>query len=717
MGRDRTRLERLEQFNNGSPGANPRDVFTRLQEVTSVLDFIPSPQHAAILNYTSTFDCTSYIQAAIDYVIYNSGTDQTLGAKRVVHIPGGLYNISNTIHLGYGTSFTSVFVEGDGPAYDSAGTFCGTCIKCSHNNSPAFNFQGARYSEIRRLSIFGQNQAWISSHNLGSSSVGAPTLDDTQAANWVDSSFPASASSQYAPYAAITIDAYSGAQPGTAYPAVTYPAFLGIVNPYNKNFSSAPLIEDVYINGFVVGIANQPCNADGNGDFPQLRRVLISNVQYAFSVGNTQCRNVSMMDVQVNTAYTVLTSNQNGKQLGKYNGTISNLSCSQVMQVVQFGSSAFFGPLTFLHLYCEGLWRIGDITSTSAQENSITFQSCQFSFQGQSAAVGGRGIPGHILGGVSQQIDICFKGCQFDNYLSVVSFNQLGVRFDGCSFLPSARNSGSVANEYIGIAHNATCGGLVLYQIQPTGMNRIKFKQVNLDTLAIGGAVQIDDHPTFNSASVARPFCAPIYSHFCQGSADIIGGDAIVRPNTRIALAEAGASLSGTTLTFTNGGITTANTLLGFEVGDIIWHDATGSVFFIRARTGTTVTAELQNNYAVTAGPTYTPIAAINSGNFYSTNCRLYTPTLPVYGTTSTAANTVTSAGSQDGTNAFMTTDIAVNDWIFPDRYKDDTWPPASNPITNVAAGTLTLTGNANINRTFPEHRFPWFIRKAPANV
>lgn len=119
------------------------------------------------------------------------------------------------------------------------------------------------------------------------------------------------------------------------------------------------------------------------------------------------------------------------------------------------------------------------------------------------------------------------------------------------------------------------------------------------------------------------------------------------------------------------------------------------------------------------AGPTYTLLAAVNSGNLYSTCCRLYTPTLPVYGTTSTAANTITNAGTQDGTNAFMTTDIVAGDSVWIDKFKDDSWPVAANPIATVAAGTITMQAaqNALLNWVFPTKRWPWFLREPPANV
>jgi hypothetical protein len=52
----------------------------------------------------------------------------------------------------------------------------------------------------------------------------SPTTYDTNEANWIDPGLSITQDSRYAPYAAITIDAYSGPPPATSYPDVTYPA-------------------------------------------------------------------------------------------------------------------------------------------------------------------------------------------------------------------------------------------------------------------------------------------------------------------------------------------------------------------------------------------------------------------------------------------------------------------------------------------------------------
>jgi hypothetical protein len=65
-------------------GGVQRTVESKLQDVVSVLDFIPQSEHAAIKAGTSTYDATAAIQA-------------TLNAHQHVTIPSGTYNISASI--------------------------------------------------------------------------------------------------------------------------------------------------------------------------------------------------------------------------------------------------------------------------------------------------------------------------------------------------------------------------------------------------------------------------------------------------------------------------------------------------------------------------------------------------------------------------------------------------------------------------------------------
>jgi hypothetical protein len=79
----------LITFDPAGTGAVQRTVESKLQDVVSVLDFIPQTEHAAIKAGTSTYNATTAIQDALDYVI-NQGNVS-------LAIPSGTYLISGTL--------------------------------------------------------------------------------------------------------------------------------------------------------------------------------------------------------------------------------------------------------------------------------------------------------------------------------------------------------------------------------------------------------------------------------------------------------------------------------------------------------------------------------------------------------------------------------------------------------------------------------------------
>lgn len=71
-------------FVQDGAGAIVRDVQDKLREQVSVLDYIPQEEHAAIRAQTSTYDCASAFQQAID-------------EARTIFVPNGLYHIGATV--------------------------------------------------------------------------------------------------------------------------------------------------------------------------------------------------------------------------------------------------------------------------------------------------------------------------------------------------------------------------------------------------------------------------------------------------------------------------------------------------------------------------------------------------------------------------------------------------------------------------------------------
>ena len=666
-------------------------------------------------------DDTAAIQAAIDYAMY---TAQSNGGR--VWMPAGIYKTTDCLHLGYGVGLRSVVLEGEGYNYRGGRNFCGTTIKPTFSDRPTINIQGARGTVVRGLSIIGQLITRIDTYKMATMS---PTIDDTNEASWIDPGLSTNQDSRYAPYAAITIDAYSGPRPATSYPDVTYPAFLGgdiqtsarrapgapKVAQYGKSYSSDVLIEDVFIYGFTVGIANQPCDADMNGDFTTIRRCNIEKCKWGISVGNAQSRNVHIQCLKGSSLYAVLTNRRHGRQRGKFGGAIIDMSIGEAINIVDFGS-AFPQPLTFVNLYAEALWRIGTITAGSSNESSVIFENCQFNFTGQNDT---RGIPAYIIDGGAQPINLQFIGGTFEEYPSVLTIGHATAKFDGCRF-----NNENRTQLYEKFANNALAGGLVTVRLEHArGQGRIKYKPYDLDTGQIGAA--IFSGPEQRKAT--RNICASVYASEIaaadDNSAPPIRMPFLADPETNVIAKTtlASLSLSNKTLTFTF----TARADWEFYrngplPGDVLWDDKSGSVFFVRSRIGLTVLAELQNNYRSNGAGGYNAITPFSTevGYLYVVNSRVYTPRYYLRGDMAAASAIITNVARDDDYAAWFDPQIASNDYVWVSDHHDCWVSPSVTRIRarDQAAGTITLTGSTGM-RAQTRRRLELFIRQPPANV
>jgi hypothetical protein len=653
-------------------------------------------------------DDTAAIQAAIDAAIYNGSSNQASGLKQIVVIPAGIYKTGDTIHLGYGITFNSIIVEGAGYKYRASNNFNGTVIVPTFSDRPAFNFQGSRGSVLRGVAIEGLLDTYIDANNMGSDT--APVIDDTVAANWNDGALHANQDSRYAPYAAISIDAYSGTRPATSYPDVVYPSFLGAVAQYGKAYSSDVLIEDVYIEGFTVGIVNQPCDADANGDFTTIRRLYLEKCKWGISVGNSQSRNVHIDCMKASRVYSVLTNNQHGKQLGKFGGAVIDMSIFGAINLFIFGGY-YAMPVVFTNLYAESLWKIGTQSATSSNEHGLLFQGCEFKFTAQTDE---RGVPAAVLDGGVNTGAIAFDECHFNGYPSVAGFFYIGLGFRGCFFRIDTRT-----NPYEQFAHNATGGGLVAYQLKNPTYSDLKVRFFNLDT----GAAEATTKRTARWDSGSRKNCIPWYAMNVGAASETY--DSFPNKNSYFlgVIAKSSLSsisLSGKTLTCTFSSRSDAAFMLNGPLpGDVVWDDATGMTFFVRSRTTTTFIAEAQNNYKYTGG-VYVPIVAFStiSGNLYFRNSRIYTPPYYLRGDTTSGNATIANVARDDDFAAWFDAEITAGD-AFAINGTQDNWLSAAAPFISArdqAVPSITLTATTGL-RTQTRKRFDMFVRLPPANI
>lgn len=624
-------------------------------------------------------DDTAAIQAAINYAIYTASPK--IGT---VVFPPGSYKISDTLHMGYGTGFTSITLEGDGSSYGGESGFGGTRIIPTFSDRPAINVQGARRARIRKLAILGLNNTYVKNAGLGGTGA---VVDDTAVAAWIDPALNANANSRYAPYAGITVDAYSGAAPAPAYPAVTYPAFLGAVAQYNKNFSSGVVIEDCVIAGFVVGVVVQPGNSDGNGDFVSLRDTSISYCAYGVSVGQSQSRLVNFYNGAISSVHTCFVNNVHGKQIGKFGGVISGAALEGVIQLFDMNTGSS-GPLLFDGCYGELVWRIGNTNTAAAGSFPYLMNACEFAFLSHPAI---RGVPKLLVEGGGNNITV--RGGSLG--LPSIGAFAGGMKFDGTLVIASDMSGASTSRN---LAQRAS-GGII-----PLGLQIVQDEGLELRTNATTGqiALQKNAAPGGRTKTLGRLAQSVQWREVAASSAPVscarILSQGSVAANPLVI-----AGLSGTI------DLTATNPPYGIRAGDLIQHDTTGTVFLVTSNAGLIASVTALNNYS-NPGSGNALRTAVAGGNWYVLNARMYSTTYPLYGTLTSGSAVMTNVNRGDGYGAYIGTDLAVGDFLFQPVWTSNYF--ASNvTITAIDSAARTITLSVNAGATVTAQPFHFWVQ------
>jgi len=668
-------------------------------------------------------DDTVPIQRAIDTEIY-------IGPHGSVYMPAGLYRITNTIHLGYGDTFHTIKLVGDGYAYRAASgpgqNFQSTTgiDATAFSDRPAIAVQGARGTSMEGIGIVGANATHILDNKLGNGQE-VPLLDDVDPANWVDPLLAGSADSRYAPYAGIAVDPYSGPAPATAYPDVDYPSFTGISSQYNKANSSDVSFNSVYVSGFVVGYVNKPSNDSGNADFTNFRNCSVGRCKYGFSVGNSQSRNVLVSGGAGSSVYTMFTSATHGTQQGQFGSGIYSFSTGNTIQIFDM-VTAYTNNMVVHSIYAESTYRMGNLNGAANASNEIswTFVGCNLTFALQKKNGRGKPLtdmqvgswqPVEFIGGSITGFDTVFVVGGPGPGSSVT-----GLKFDGTQIVNS--ESYSPSDTYLQLAQNALCGGVVMSLHGSPGSNapnlisardwRISFNRFDIDT-GVASSQVLGPVAWSNRAytmSPYMPWAIPAQSTKAQQCPFVVG--------FKSKSAFAGHSITGTTLTLTGDPRTdTEVDNYGGWPGDVIYDSDSGNVYFIRARTGSDITAELQNNLKDDgAGGFEQDIPASNtSGVLYFLMSRMFTPYYPLRGDITSGNPTMANVG--DARGVFPSGEVSVGDWLFVNVIEDRPISATDGLVTGVdeVAKTITLEGNFAKTRTYS--LFPFWIRKPPANV
>lgn len=619
-----------------------------------------------------------------DHVVIQACLDLAMYLKLpYADLPDGVFETSDTLHVGYGESFRKIVLRGTGQRHTDAASFPGSMIKVNFSDRPAVAISGGRGSTVEGMSIWcNEGLTYVDTENLGNLDLTA--YDDTNISAWIPPTFAATANSQYAPFAGIAIDPYAGVAPLTHYPDVTFPSWLSGTAQYGKNYSSRAPLKDVYISGFVVGVAVQPCDADGNGDFVTFEDVTIDACAYDISVGNSQARNMNFYGgCTFARSHTFITNRTHGRQMGKINGNFTGISLGQMIQV--FDIITPYADFSMLNCYAEAIWRLGFIAPSGANDKSLSFRDCEFGFSNQTNNY--RGTPKYLVEGLNSA-PLIFQGGALTGFRGLAAFGPL-LQVNG-TFIRSEEylaNYGAMP-AYFAYLHSAT-GGVVQadqdFWVTKTDLKDVKGMSNNLWTPAgtLATARVGNDNP--DAAYSGSPLCLSSRSFI-----DNLNG----APRPTFIFQMAYVNRSTTPLTYSSG--LTFTVPVNFvswapklDLGDILLDTSTSTFFVVQSVSAGVATCLAVTNYR---GTTLNEGLSTSVGYMKVRYCSRYIPGKTLVGDVTSASAVITNIPS-----GVDMSKIKTGDYIFLDT---GGVPPFSQSPSIIAldatARTITVDRNAN---------------------
>jgi hypothetical protein len=702
----------VTQFLSPGPNAVVRAVTDRLADTIHVLDFMTDAERTAARTPTFDVDHQPAIQRAVDWALYQNSMGFSSGRR--VYLGPGRYRIDSPIHLGYGTDFRGILFEGEGKSeggYNDAGG-AGTVIVVNFSNAPGICIQGGRGTTVRGMTLIGLNAKPLEI------AQGAPDMANLNTAAWVSSGLASNAGSRYAPYAAIAIDPYTGPPPTPAYPAVTYPAFLGAVAQYNKGQSRDVLIDDVTIKSFVVGVVMHPGEADGNGDFTKLSRVNFWFCQYGFSWGNSQARVNELDHCVFAYCHTCIASSVHGLQAGMPQFTATACAFETSISHFECMNLGYGGGPLFLGCFSEAMYMLGKCSGVSKDSGSIKFLGCEFGFSYWLTF----GVPTWVLE-CEGSMQVRFENTFFyvpslDGFLhfrtsgsALLAEPGRQLAIEGCQTNFNFDSAGL----YKKAAHNATLGFTL--SLGSTCLDRFSCKSGWLHNLDTGAALDVGVLHT-ETALAQRHVGAPVYAKRVKSLTQ--GNDRGVDVAWQVYgfNIDTVVSTVGRVVTITFADTNTVYLMhFGGDVGDIYVSAATGAVFVVKSRTGMQLSMEAMSGYDKDGNLLNSIVAG---GLLHPINCRRYCLNAVLYGDITAASPTVTNLTlGNGGAPADLSTILTADDYLYVDQDVDriiDPFGGAARLVSfDTGARTMTFAGNFEITQT--RRRFAIFVRPAMPNA
>jgi hypothetical protein len=327
---------------------------------------------------------------------------------RTVYFPVGRYKISRPLII-RGTSiagedvikndlraFCTIELLGQSSFWDGN---AGSEIYPMFNNSFAIGIQDGKGCKIRKLKIAGL--------------FTPPHVNDTH--KFYSMSFDAftdgkSRDSRYSPYAAIVIDPFTNLESNKLPADGGYPGLLDYYGKSGKlqtqSGSTGTELEELSIDGFVVGICSSPNGLTRNAEITIINKVQFNNCKLCISGGQDQEKANVISNIYCwGGTHTIFATGLYGspRMAGNWNIDHANIA-GAVVRFIYNDQHGYF-PTYISHVYAESLGSFGTLNSELACEVS----DCHFDFTYQS-------IAGEQTLLISYGENILFRSCNFRYY-------------------------------------------------------------------------------------------------------------------------------------------------------------------------------------------------------------------------------------------------------------------------------------------------------------
>jgi hypothetical protein len=362
---------------------------------------------------------------------------------RTVYFPVGRYKISRPLII-RGTpvagednnkndlrAFCTIELLGQSSFWDSN---TGSEIFPLFNNSFAIGIQNGKGCKIRKLKISGL--------------FTPPAVSDTH--KFYNLSFEAFTDgkcrdSRYSPYAAIVIDPFTNLELDKHPADGGYPGLLVYYGKSGKlqtqSGSTGTELEELHINGFVVGICSSPNGLTRNAEITIINKVQFSNCKLCISGGQDQEKENVISNIYCwGGTHTIFATGLYGSPRMAGNWHIDHVNIAGgVVRFIYNDQHGYF-PTYISHVFAESLGSFGTLNSELACEVS----DCIFDFAYQSLA-----SQQTLL--ISYGENVLFRSCNFRYYGEKTPLLMQGnCAFEHCYFSgPVIKNkSGSFDNTF-----------------------------------------------------------------------------------------------------------------------------------------------------------------------------------------------------------------------------------------------------------------------------